>query len=51
MEHPPYSSDLAPNDFWLFPQMKCALTDENLRVLKTSTGIPKMFPTVTASWG
>jgi histone-lysine N-methyltransferase SETMAR len=25
MEHPPYSLDLAPNDFWLFPQIKPAL--------------------------
>jgi hypothetical protein len=22
MEHPPYSLDLAPNDFWLFPKIK-----------------------------
>jgi hypothetical protein len=25
MEHPPFSSDLAPNDFWLFPKIKSAL--------------------------
>jgi len=25
MEHPPYSTDLAPNDFWLFPKIKSAL--------------------------
>jgi hypothetical protein len=25
MEHPPYSPDLAPNDFWLFPIIKSAL--------------------------
>jgi hypothetical protein len=25
MEHPPSSPDLAPNDFWLFLKMKCAL--------------------------
>jgi hypothetical protein len=25
MEHPPCSSDLAPNDFWLFPEIKTAL--------------------------
>jgi hypothetical protein len=25
MEHPPYSPDLAPNDFWLFPEIKSAL--------------------------
>jgi len=25
MEHPPYSPDLALNDFWLFPKIKSAL--------------------------
>jgi hypothetical protein len=25
MEHPPFSSDLALNDFWLFPKIKSAL--------------------------
>jgi hypothetical protein len=25
MEHPPYSPDLALNDFWLFPEIKYAL--------------------------
>jgi histone-lysine N-methyltransferase SETMAR len=25
IDHPPYSPDLAPNGFWLFPKMKCAL--------------------------
>jgi fatty acid-binding protein DegV len=24
MKHPSYSSDLAPNDFWLFPKIKSA---------------------------
>jgi hypothetical protein len=25
MEHPDYSHDLAPNDFWLFPKTKSAV--------------------------
>jgi histone-lysine N-methyltransferase SETMAR len=25
IKHPPYSPDLAPNDFWLFPKIKSAL--------------------------
>jgi hypothetical protein len=25
MEHPPYSSDMALNDSWLFPKIKSAL--------------------------
>jgi histone-lysine N-methyltransferase SETMAR len=26
MKHPPYSPDLAPNDFWMFPEIKSELT-------------------------
>jgi histone-lysine N-methyltransferase SETMAR len=25
MDYPPYSPDLAPNDFWIFPQIKSAV--------------------------
>jgi hypothetical protein len=25
MEHPPFAPDLAPYDFWLFPEIKIAL--------------------------
>ena len=25
MDHPPYSPELAPCDFWLFPKLKSAL--------------------------
>jgi hypothetical protein len=25
MKHPPYSTDLATNDFWMFPKIKSAL--------------------------
>jgi len=28
MEHPPYSPDLAPCNFWLFPKLKNALTGQ-----------------------
>jgi hypothetical protein len=35
MEHPPYSSDLAPKVFWLFPKIKPTL-DEDFRILNTS---------------
>jgi hypothetical protein len=31
MKHPPYSLDLAPNDFWLFPETKCALKGPKFR--------------------
>jgi hypothetical protein len=30
MEHPPHSSDLALNDFWLFPKIKPALMGQRL---------------------
>jgi hypothetical protein len=36
MEHQPYSPDLAPNDYWLFPKLKSAEWDEYFRIMKTS---------------
>jgi histone-lysine N-methyltransferase SETMAR len=49
MDHPPYSSDLVPCDFWLFPILKNALKiqrfvdlSDNQRNLKTLLrGIPE----------
>jgi hypothetical protein len=48
MDHPPYSPDLAPCDFWLFPKLKSFLkgqgfadilgTQHNVTLLQ---GIPK----------
>jgi hypothetical protein len=36
MKHPPYSSDLALNDFWLFPKIKSTLKGyKDVRLLKT----------------
>jgi transposase len=32
MEHPPCSPDLAPNDFWLFPEIKSALKGRRFQV-------------------
>lgn len=31
LEHPPYSPDLAPCDFFLFPKVKCALKGTHFR--------------------
>jgi hypothetical protein len=31
MAHPPYSPDLAPNDFWLFPKIKSALNGQRFQ--------------------
>jgi transposase len=46
MDHPPYSSDLAPCDFWLFPKLKTALKEQRFadiqRNMKTLLrGIPE----------
>ena len=30
LEHPPYSPDLAPADFWFFPRVKIALAGKTL---------------------
>jgi hypothetical protein len=62
MEHPPYSLDLAPNDFWLFPKIRSALKGQRFWDTKhiqkcdgterhSTTGIPKMDLTVAASLG
>jgi hypothetical protein len=31
MEHPPHSTHLAPNDFWLFPEVKSALRGQRFQ--------------------
>jgi hypothetical protein len=64
MQHPPYSPNLALNDFWLFPKMKSALKGRRFQGNEdiqtkcddgtesySTTRIPKMFPTVAASMG
>jgi hypothetical protein len=35
MEHPTYSSDLPPNDFWLFPKQSLHLRDKDFKKMKT----------------
>jgi len=40
LQHPPYSPDLAPCDFWLFPKLKSALKGthfESVEAVKTKT--------------
>jgi transposase len=60
MEHPPYSPDLVPNDFWFFPKIKSALKGRRLQNTENikkrdddtescSPRLPKMFPTVAVS--
>jgi hypothetical protein len=63
MEHLPYSPDLASSEFWLFPKIKSALKGRNFKPIEdikkcddgtgscSTTGVPKLFPTVAASFG
>jgi hypothetical protein len=41
MEHPPCSLDLAPNDFWLFPKIKCALKGRRFQDIEDIPPTPK----------
>lgn len=59
MEHPPYSPDLAPCDFWLFPKIKSDLrgteyeSEDQLKqaALASLSAIPKeQFPECYESW-
>jgi hypothetical protein len=63
-EHPPYSSNLDLNDFWLFPKIKSVLKGQRFQDTEdiqrkcddgterySTTGIPKIFLTVAASLG
>jgi hypothetical protein len=64
MEHPPYSPDLVPNDFWLFPKVNSVLKerwfsgywrhpkkcDDGTESYST-TGVPKIFTKVAALLG
>jgi hypothetical protein len=43
VEHPPYSPDLAPNDFFLFPKMK-----EILKVSNNTTAALKAIPQISS---
>jgi hypothetical protein len=53
MEYPPHSPDLVPSDFWLLPEIRCALKGRRFPDIEdgtesnSTTGVQKMFPTVT----
>jgi histone-lysine N-methyltransferase SETMAR len=46
MDHPPYSPDLAPSDFWLFDYIKERLTSNSdaKSLMKQITGIVNSIP-------
>jgi len=50
LDHPPYSPDLAPCDFWLFPKLKLAMKGKTYSTIptiqKASTDILKAIPYV-----
>jgi hypothetical protein len=41
LDHPPYSLDLIPCDFWLFPKLKTALNGQHCRHSGTFDGHPE----------
>jgi len=43
MDGPPYSPDLAPCDFWLFPKLKNALKGQTFADLLTSNATSKLY--------
>jgi hypothetical protein len=61
MEHPPYSPNLTLNDFWLFPKIKSVRRERRFQDVEdiqkcddgtesdSTTGVPRMFPTVATS--
>jgi hypothetical protein len=55
MEHPPYSPDLALNDFWLFPKIKSVQNIEDIQkknMTMASKAIPqqKKFQKCSQQW-
>ena len=42
--HPPYSSDLAPCDFWLFPKLRSCRYETNEKMKKA---VAKVIDTLT----
>jgi hypothetical protein len=48
LDHPPYSPDLAPSDFWLFPELKTALKGHRFSdiadVQEHATTVPQSIP-------
>jgi hypothetical protein len=47
MDHPPYSPDIAPCDFWLFPKLKNALKGQKFADL---SNIPMQCENVTVRY-
>jgi hypothetical protein len=47
MDHPPYSPDLAPWDFWLFPKLKNSLKGQrfaDLPDIQSNVTLPQDIP-------
>ena len=45
LPHPPYSLDLAPCDFWLFPKLRVCRRYETIEVIKGA--VTKVIDTLT----
>ncbi|KAI6648398.1 Transposase [Oopsacas minuta] len=47
LPHPPYSLDLAPCDFWLFPKLKIYLQGKDFNALQAlGTGLYQYFKSI-----
>ncbi|KAI6658251.1 Transposase [Oopsacas minuta] len=47
LPHPPYSPDLAPYDFWLFPKLKIYLQGKDFNTLQAlGTGLHQYFKSI-----
>ena len=49
IEHPPYSPDLAPADFFLFPKVKSALAGDTLTAGELKSALEGVIGTLTAA--
>jgi hypothetical protein len=43
MDHPPYSCDLTPADFWLFPKLKSVLEGKRFTDIDIKSSVKKCW--------
>jgi hypothetical protein len=46
MDHPPYSPDLAPADFWLFPKLKSVLKGKRFLDVDIKSPVEKILTVI-----
>jgi hypothetical protein len=50
MEHPPYSPDLAPHDFWLYPKIKSLLKGQRFQDIEDIKIITTALIDIPQQW-